>query len=302
MNTKGLISLIILVVLVTIGLMSVFTVDERERAVVFRFGQVVEADPREGNSGLRFKKPFINNVRKFDARIQTLDADPQLFLTVEKKNLLVDSFVKWRITDVYLYYTKLQGSKSHTANRLAQRVNDSLRQEFGKRSVQDVVSGDRVEIMDLVRKQTNEEMEGLGVEVVDVRLKRVDLDPEVSERVYARMEAERSRVAKELRAEGSESAEQIRADADRQRAIILAEARKQAEQIRGQGDAQATNIYAKAYGQDRDFYQFYRSLTAYDNTFADPSNLLVVEPDSEFFKFFKKSEPGPVVTPGLAQD
>ncbi len=292
MGTKGIVTLIIAAVVVTVGLMSVFTVDERELALVFRFGQVVEADPREGNPGLRFKKPFINNVRKFDARIQTMDAEPQLFLTVEKKNLLVDSFVKWRIADVYLYYTKLQGSKANTANRLSQRMNDSLRQEFGKRTVQNVVSGDRVEIMDIVREQTNQEMEALGVEVVDVRLRRVDLDPEVSERVYARMEAERSRVAKELRAEGSELAEQIRADADRQRAILLAEARKESEETRGQGDAQATAIYASAYGQDREFYQFYRSLSAYDNTFTDPSNLLVVEPTSEFFKFFKQSELG----------
>lgn len=290
MGTKSLVTLVVLAVAVILGLMSIFTVDERELAVVLRFGQVVQADPREGKPGLRFKKPFINNVRKFDSRIQTMDSEPQLFLTVEKKNLLVDSFVKWRISDVYLYYTKLQGNKANAANRLSQRVNDSLRQEFGRRSVQNVVSGDRVEIMDLVREQVNVEMEALGVEVVDVRLKRVDLDPAISETVYARMEAERSRVANELRAEGSELAEQIRADADRQRAIILAEARKKSEEIRGQGDAQATAIYANAYGQDRDFYQFYRSLTAYDNTFADPSNLLLVEPNSEFFKFFRRSE------------
>lgn len=300
MGAKGIISLIIAAVIVTVGLMSVFIVDERELALVFRFGQIVQADPREGNPGLRFKKPFINNVRKFDARIQTMDSEPQLFLTVEKKNLLVDSFVKWRISDVYLYYTKLQGSKAQTANRLSQRVNDSLRQEFGKRTVQNVVSGDRVEIMDLVREQVNEEMESLGVDVVDVRLKRVDLDPEVSERVYARMEAERSRVAKELRAEGSELAEQIRADADRQRAILLAEARKKSEQVRGQGDAQATAIYADAYSQDRDFYQFYRSLAAYDTTFTDPSNLLVIEPSSEFFKFFKQTDLGPRTPTGIA--
>lgn len=301
MGSKGIVALIVVAVVVVVGLMSIFTVDERERAIVFRFGEIVQADPREGNPGLRFKKPFINNVRKFDARIQTMDSEPQLFLTVEKKNLLVDSFVKWRLSDVYLYYTKLQGSKDNTRNRLGQRVNDSLRQEFGRRTVQNVVSGDRVQIMDLVRQQVNEEMEGLGVEVLDVRLKRVDLDPEVSERVYARMEAERSRVAKELRAEGSELAEQIRADADRQRAVLVAEARRQAEEIRGRGDAQATAIYADAYGQDRDFYQFYRSLSAYDNTFADPSNLLVVEPNSEFFKFFKQSDADGVPA-GLAQD
>ncbi len=289
MNSKAIIALILVAVVAVVGLMSVFVVDERERAIVFRFGQIVAFDPQEGNPGIRFKKPFINNVRKFDSRIQTMDAEPQLFLTVEKKNLVVDAFVKWRINDVYLYFTKLQGNKSNTRNRLSQRVNDALREEFGKRSVQNVISGDRVEIMDLVRDSVNSEMEGLGVEVVDVRLKRVDLDPEVSERVYSRMEAERSRVAKELRAEGSELAEQIRADADKQREIIVAEAFKDAEQIRGEGDAAATNIYAEAFGRDRDFYQFYRSLSAYSNTFADPSNLLVVEPDSEFFRFFKES-------------
>lgn len=289
MTSRNLIALILLAVVVVVSLMSVYVVDERERAIVFRFGEIVHADTRDGEPGLRFKKPFINNVRKFDARVQTLDADPQRFLTVEKKNLVVDSFVKWRVSDVYLYYTKLLGSKSNARNRLSQRVNDSLRREFGKRSVKDVVSGDRVQIMDLVRFAVNEEMEGLGVQVLDVRLKRVDLDPEVSETVYRRMEAERSRVAKELRAQGSETAEQIRADADRQRKIILAEAVKESEKIRGDGDARATAIYAEAFNQDRDFYQFYRSLTAYGKTFADPSNLLVVEPDSEFFKFFKKS-------------
>lgn len=299
MGTKGIVTVIILAVVVTVGLMSVYTVDERERAIVFRFGEIVQADPREGNPGLRFKKPFINNVRKYDARIQTMDSEPQLFLTVESKNLLVDAFIKWRVADVYLYYTKLQGTKANTINRLSQRINDSLRQEFGRRTVENVVSGDRVEIMDLVRAKVAEEMEGLGVEVLDVRLKRVDLDPEVSESVYARMVQERSRIAKELRAEGSEQAERLRADADRQRAILLAEARRDSEEIRGQGDAEATAIYAEAYGTDRDFYQFYRSLTAYDNTFSDPSNLLLIEPDSEFFRYFKRSrleEDAPVVT------
>jgi len=289
MSGKSFISLVILGAIVIVGLMSVYVVDERERAIVFRFGEIVHADKREGEPGLRFKKPFINNVRKFDARVQTMDANPQLFLTVEKKNLVVDSFVKWRISDVYLYFTKLQGNKNNAQQRLDPRVNDSLRQEFGKRTVQDVISGDRVQIMDLVRAAVNEEMEGLGIEVLDVRLKRVDLDPEVSERVYSRMEAERSRVAKELRAEGSETAEQIRATADREREIIIAEAVKSSEQIRGQGDARATAVYAEAFSQDRDFYQFYRSLSAYSKTFADPSNLLVVEPDSEFFRFFKQS-------------
>ena len=290
MSTKSFLTLIVIGAIIIIGMMSIYVVDERERAIVFRFGEIVHADSQEGDPGLRFKTPIINNVRKFDARTQTLDAEPQRYLTVEKKNLVVDSFVKWRISDVFLYYTKLQGNKSNARKRLSQRVNDSLRQEFGKRNVRDVITGDRVIIMDNVRMEVNNEMEGLGIEVVDVRLKRVDLDPEVSSGVYRRMEAERSRVAKEYRAEGSELAERIRADADRQREILLAEATKTAEEIRGSGDASATAIYASAFNQDREFYKFYRSITAYTKTFADSSNLLVVEPDSEFFRYFKQSQ------------
>jgi len=282
----------LLAIIVVIGLMSIYVVDERERAIVFKFGEIVKADAKDGEPGLRFKYPFVNNVRKFDARVQTSDADPQSFLTSEKKNLVVDSFVKWRISDVYLYFTRLQGSQASARKRMSQRVNDSLRQEFGKRTVQEVISGDRVLIMDNVRKVVNDEMEGLGIQVLDVRLKRVDLDPAVSDNVYGRMVAERSRVAKEFQAEGSEVAEQIRADADRQSQILLADANKESEQIRGQGDARATAIYAEAFGRDQEFYRLYRSLGAYTKTFADPSNLLVIEPDSEFFRYFKQSESG----------
>ncbi|MFT5111872.1 MAG: membrane protease subunit HflC [Parasphingorhabdus sp.] len=289
MGGKSFIALVLLGIVVVVGLMSVYVVDERERAIVFKFGEIVIADHKDGDPGLRFKTPFINNVKKFDARIQTSDADPQSFLTSEKKNLVVDSFVKWRISDVYLYYTRLQGSKSSARNRLSQRVNDSLRQEFGKRNVQDVISGDRVMIMDNVRRIVNDEMEGLGIEVVDVRLKRVDLDQEISATVYSRMVAERSRVAKELRAEGSEIAEKIRATADRESQVLIANANKSSEEIRGQGDAQATRIYAKTFGKDEEFYRLYRSLTAYTKTFADSSNLLVIEPNSEFFRYFNKS-------------
>jgi membrane protease subunit HflC len=223
-----------------------------------------------------------------------MDSDPELYLTREKKNLVVDSFVKWRITDAASYYTRLGGLAANARNRLAQRVNDALRSEFGNRSVQQVISGDRVEIMDVVRGAMNKEVASLGIEVLDVRLKRVDLDPGISERVYQRMEAERSRVAKDLRARGAEAAEVIRADADRQRAIILAEAEQKAQEVRGQGDAQATAIYADAFNRDREFYRMYRSLNAYRATFASPDNLLVIEPDSEFFRYFKQASPAPV--------
>lgn len=278
------------VVIALVALMSVYKVDEREVAVVVRFGEIVKADPMAGDPGLRFKRPLIDTVLKYDARIQTMDSEPQQFLTTEKKNLIVDAFVKWRISDVYLYHTKLQGSKASAENRLAQRVNDSLRQEFGKRTVNNVVSGDRDEIIEIVRNGVNEEMESLGIDVVDVRLKRVDLDDEISNAVYARMEAERSRVAKELRAEGAELAEQIRADADRRRAVLLAQARRKSDEIRGAGDARATRIYAEAYGKDDEFFRFYRSLAAYRETFTGPGDLLVVDPSSEFFRFFKDSD------------
>ncbi len=267
---------------------SIFFVDERERAIVFKFGEIVDSGIKPG---LHFKVPFINEVRFFDARVQTMDADPELYLTGEKKNLVVDSFVKWRIRDVHQYYTRLQGRKVNARSRLSQRVNDSLRQEFGKRSVQEVISGDRQEIMDVVRKAMDEDAASLGIEIIDVRLKRVDLDPAISERVYDRMKAERERVAKELRAQGEEQAEKIRANADRLRKIMLANAERDGQQLRGEGDAVATDIYAKSFGKDREFYQLYRSLNAYKETFNNRDNLLVLDPSSDFFRYFKQSEP-----------
>ena len=288
MSGKNLMWVILAVIAVTVGSSAVYYVDEREKAIVFQFGEIVRSND---SPGLHFKAPLINNVKYFDARVQTMDSDPELYLTREKKNLVVDSFVKWRITNAANYYTRLGGLASNARNRLAQRVNDALRSEFGNRSVQQVISGDRVEIMDVVRELTNEETASLGIEVLDVRLKRVDLDPDISERVYQRMEAERSRVAKDLRARGAEAAERIRADADRERAIILAEAEQKAQEVKGQGDALATAIYADAFERDREFYRMYRSLNAYRNTFATPDNLLVIEPDSEFFRYFNQASP-----------
>ena len=291
MSGKNMMWVILAVIVVTVGSSAVYYVDEREKAIVFQFGEIVRSNDKPG---LHFKAPLINNVKYFDARVQTMDSDPELYLTREKKNLVVDSFVKWRITNAANYYTRLGGLASNARNRLAQRVNDALRSEFGNRSVQQVISGDRVEIMDVVRELTNEETASLGIEVLDVRLKRVDLDPDISERVYQRMEAERSRVAKDLRARGAEAAERIRADADRERAIILAEAEQKAQEIKGQGDAEATAIYADAFDRDREFYRMYRSLNAYRKTFATPDNLLVIEPDSEFFRYFNQASPASV--------
>ena len=288
MKGRNLAIVILLVIVGTVILSATYTVDEREKAIVFQFGEILRADDEPG---IHFKVPFINNVQKFDARIQTMDAAPESYLTKEKKNLVVDSFVKWRISNAADYYTTLGGLKANAENRLAQRVNDALRQEFGKRSVPQVISGDRVEIMDLVRETTDQETKSLGVEVVDVRLKRVDLDTTISIGVYQRMEAERSRVAKDLRARGAEAAEKIRADADRQRAIILAEARRQAQQTKGEGDAKATAIYADAFTRDSEFYRMYRSLNAYRATFNSPDNLLVIEPKSEFFRYFNQARP-----------
>jgi membrane protease subunit HflC len=292
MKTKTLFSAILLVIAIIIVTSSIYYVDEREKAIVFQFGEIVRADDKPG---IHFKVPFINNVKKFDARIQTMDAEPESYLTEEKKNLIVDSFVKWRVKDAFTYYTTLGGLPANARNRLSQRVNDALRSEFGRRNVQQVISGDRVQIMNLVRQLIDKETSGLGIEVIDVRLKRVDLDASISERVYARMVAERSMVAKELRARGAEAAERVRADADRQRQVILANANKDAQEVRGLGDATATKIYADAFSQDREFYRLYRSLSAYRTTFNNPSNLLVIEPTSEFFRYFNQA--GPSETP-----
>jgi membrane protease subunit HflC len=284
-------TLLIIAGLIVFGAFSfVYFVDERERAIKFKFGEIVDSNIQPG---LNFKIPFINNIRFFDARVQTMDAEPEAYFTVEKKTLVVDSFVKWKIDDVYQYFTQLKGSTSNARSRLSQRVNDSLRQEFGRRTLQEVISGDRAKIMEVVRQVMDQEAKQFGIEVIDVRLKRVDLDPAISEGVYARMQAERQRVAKELRAQGEEEAEKIRADADRQREILLANANRDAEQVRGEGDAIATATYAEAFGRDRDFYNLYRSLNAYRNTFNSKDDLMVLDPSSDFFKYFKQQPADP---------
>ncbi len=281
------IGLILLLIVVAIGSMAIYTVDERQKAIVFRFGEIVSS---KNEPGMHFKMPFINTVQYYDARVQTLDADAQSYLTREKKNLLVDSFVKWRIDDVREYYIRLGGRKSAANSRLAQRVNDAIRVEVGKRSVQEVVSGDRIAIMNLVREAMVQEAASLGIELLDVRLKRVDLDPAISETVYNRMRAERERVAKDLRARGAEKAERIKADADRQRQILLAEAEKEAEQTKGLGDAKATSTYAAAFNKDKEFFKFYKSLDAYRKTFRDKSDVFVVDPNSEFMQYLRESK------------
>lgn len=286
MSQTRLISILAIVVLVLITISSVaYTVDERERVLVVRFGKVIE--PLRSSPGLHFKMPFIDDVHRFNKRILTLDADAQRFLTQEKKNVLVDWFVKWRIANTRSYWESVQGRESEARRRLEQRVRSELLNEFGKRTVRDVVSGDRREIMKIVSEKADEEARGFGIEVVDIRIKRVDLPEDVSESVYQRMVAERARIAKELRARGAEEAEKIRADAERQKEILLAEAYGQAERIRGEGDGRAAAIYAQAYRSNPGFYGLYRSLIAYRNSFKDKDDVLVIDPSSEFFKYLK---------------
>lgn len=264
---------------------SLFTVDQREYAIVSQFGEIKDVI-RE--PGLNLKWPMIQNVRFFDRRILTLDsAEPERFLTAEKKPVQVDSFVKWRIDDVRKYYVSVGGDEMIARTRLSQTVNSGLREEFGKRTVHDVVSGARDQIMLDVQKKADADMRAIGVEIIDVRLKRVDFPAEVSDAVYRRMETERKRVANELRSLGAAEAEKIKADADRQREVIVAEAYRDAQKIKGDGDAKAAAIYGQAFSQDAEFYAFYRSLEAYRGSFRNKSDVFVVEPNSDFFKYLK---------------
>jgi len=277
--------LVVVVGALVFASLSLFVVDQRQNAIVFRLGEVIDI---KRDPGLYFKVPLLENVRYFDTRILTIDTgEPERFLTSEKKNVLVDLFVKWRITDVRQYYISVGGDEMRAQTRLLQTINDGLRAEFGNRTVHDVVSGERDKIMELMRERANEDAVKIGVQVLDVRLKRVDLPQEVSESVYRRMEAERLRVANELRSTGSAESEKIRADADRQREVIMAEAYREAQRIRGEGDAKATATYASAYGGNPEFYRFYRSLEAYRASFNSRNDILVLDPNSDFFRHFR---------------
>lgn len=285
MNNRAGISIAVLITAGVLGALSVFTVDQRERALVFQLGEIKEIIEQPG---LHFKWPLIQNVRYFDNRILTLDdPDTERFITSEKKNVLVDSFVKWKILDLKQYYVSVQGDEVRAQTRLAQTVNAALREEFGKRTVHDVVSGERDKIMEVVRDKVDEDAKKIGVDIIDVRLKRVELPQEVSESVFRRMDAERKSVASELRSQGFSDGEKIRAEADKEREIIIAEAYKDAQRIKGEGDRKASAIYAQAFSENPEFYSFYRSLEAYRAGFKNKSDVLVMEPSSDFFKYFR---------------
>lgn len=277
---------------------STFVVSERDLAVVLKYGKIHRFDY---GPGLHFKLPLLMQVRKFDKRLLSLDGDAQRFLTKEKKDVIVDSYVRWRIADVQKYFNATQGREAYAGTLLLQTINSKLREEFGKRTVSDVVSGERGAVMGLVTRAASEGARDIGAEIVDVRIKRIDLPPEVSLSVYNRMRAERERVARDLRSRGDEAAEKIRAEADRERTVLLAEAYRDAETLRGSGDASASEIYAGAYGADRDFYSFYRSLSAYRAGFRSKDDVMVLQPDSEFFRYFNNPSPvRPVPAPATA--
>lgn len=265
---------------------TLFVVKETERAIKLKFGEVVEADIKPG---LHWKIPVVHKIRKFDSRILTMDSSPVRFLTIDKKSLIIDSFAKWRIVDVDKYYTATNGEEARTYALLAQRINDGLRNEVGVRDMHEVVSGRRDELMEDLRRKLNEAtLKELGVEVVDIRVKQVDLPTDVRQSVYERMKTERQQEAREHRARGQELAAGIQASADREKIIIESQAYRQAETVRGEGDAQAAAIYAKAYNKNAEFYAFWRSLAAYEQTFANKTDVLLLKPDSEFFRYLNK--------------
>lgn len=279
-------SVITLAVLLIIANSTLYVVSETQRGVKLRFGKLVESDIQPG---IHVKLPLADDVRLFDARILTVDAQPASFFTVEKKRLIVDSYAKWRIANVETYYKATGGVETVAHNRLANRVNNGLRNQFGTRTLYEVVSGERDALMEEITSELNESVLGsLGIEVVDVRVKRIDLPQEVSSQVFRRMTAEREKEARELRSTGKEKAERIRAAADRERTIELANAYRDAEELRGEGDAEAARIYAEAYQEDPEFYAFMRSLNAYKLSFANKGDVMLVAPESDFFKYLNK--------------
>ncbi|WP_421682389.1 protease modulator HflC [Stutzerimonas urumqiensis] len=288
MSNKSLVALVVGVILAVVLWNSFYIVSETERAVLLRFGRIVDSDVQPG---LHMKIPYVNSVRKFDARLMTLDSPTSRFLTLEKKALMVDAYAKWRVDNAERYYTATSGMKQIADERLSRRLEAALRDQFGKRTLHEAVSGQRDELMAQVAESLNQDAQReLGIEVVDVRVKAIDLPREVNRSVFERMSSEREREAREHRAKGKELAEGIRADADRQSRVILAEAFREAEELRGEGDARAAAIYAEAYERDPEFYAFHRSLQAYRESFADKQDVLVLDPESEFFRFLEESK------------
>ena len=289
MNNSSLIGIISLILIVVLA-QSVVIVKDTEKAILLKLG----AFERTLEPGLNFKIPFMDTAIKFEGRLRTLDTQPDRVLSSESKPLLVDSFVKYRIVDAETFYTSTNGGQDRVAeDTLQRRVRDKLRNEFGKRTLQEVVSGDRDGLMSSLKDSLGEDSNELGVEIVDFRVKRIDFEREIRTSVFERMKTERNRIAEELRAEGRELAEKIRADADKQRTIILANATKESEKIRGEGDATATSTYAEAFSKDPEFYDFTRSLKAYRETFNNKGDVLLLDPDSDYFKYLNKSEPRP---------
>ena len=288
MKSFGIGFVIAVLALIILLANSLYIVTDKQTAILLRFGEII--DPKI-ESGLHFKIPILNTVRKFDSRVLTLDAIPQPYFTEEKKRLIVDAFVKWRISDNEQFYiTSSGGQLSALRTLLTQRVDEGLRNQFGKRTVQDVISGERDQLMEVLTADLNKVANSeLGVEVIDVRVKKIELPSEVNDSVYNRMRTERERLAQELRAEGNEIAEEIRANADKERTVILADAYKTAEIIKGEGDAEATSTYAKAFNKDPEFYEFTRSLSAYQSTFENKSDVLLIDPESDFFKYLDSS-------------
>ena len=267
-----------------VGMSMLFIVDERQLAIKFRLGEIVDS---EYTPGLHFKAPWpINNVRKFDRRILTLDTKPERFLTGEKKNVTVDFFVKWRISDPATFYTTFMGDERQANMRLLQIIKNGLQLEFDQRTIRQVVADDRAEMMDSLTRTSSDQVTNFGIQIVDVRIKQIELPQDVRSSVFERMRAERERIAAEHRAQGQEAAKGIRAVADRERTVLLAEAERDAEVTRGEGDARATDIYGKAYSRNAEFFDFYRSMNAYRSALANKNDVLVLEPDSEFFKYF----------------
>ncbi|MFK7733716.1 MAG: protease modulator HflC [Pseudomonadales bacterium] len=287
MQGKGLGFTILLLIVALVAAMSVFIVKETERAVLLRFGEIVKPDIKPG---LHFKWPFVNSVKTFDGRILTVDVRPENFLTVEKKGVEVDWYAKWKVADVAKFYTATNGEERRAQGLLSQRINTGLRNQFGERTLNEVISGERDELMTELRDQINDiAQREFGIDVVDVRVKQIDLPPTVSDAVYSRMQTERQREAAEHRSQGRELAEGIRADADRQQIIIAAEAYREAERTRGEGDAVAAAVYASAFNKDPEFYSFTRSLKAYQETFNNKGDILLLDPDGDFFRYMNDS-------------